>query len=281
MRQNLLGGGAAGVSNGDDSNASVRCIGLAAAASANSRSSAGSILWNEGCGGGSGALPAISSVRSNTSSASGAAGLISASEVARRGPPASRRYRPDCCSRRGLERQEEARLSPRPPVRLESLTGECRSSQAASLPAARQRAFPAWPAALESVALGASRPPQLCVSGLGFSRLASSSAMMRRIDARISLHRGLLELGWLASSPIPPHQRPHMRFTPSRTGFAGSGYAVGIFISQARLVPRSTPPDTSCGICPCPGQRSVAALWCQREVRIALLPMATVRQGNK
>src|SRR5216684_2064218 len=75
-RDRICCGGAAGLSNGG-SNAGCRCA-ARAAVSVNSRSSSGSILWNEACGGSG---TAISSVSSNTS-ASGAGGLISAGVVA-------------------------------------------------------------------------------------------------------------------------------------------------------------------------------------------------------
>src|ERR1700675_4271832 len=48
------GGGTAALSNDGGSNTGGRCTALAAAASVNSRSSAGSTLWNEGCGGSGG-----------------------------------------------------------------------------------------------------------------------------------------------------------------------------------------------------------------------------------
>src|ERR1700716_2757917 len=59
------GGGAAGVSNGGGSNTGCRFTAREAALSVYSRSSSGSILWNDGGGGGS--ATAIASVSSNTS----------------------------------------------------------------------------------------------------------------------------------------------------------------------------------------------------------------------
>src|SRR5882757_10437961 len=77
-RDNICWAGGAELSKGGGSNAGRRCTALAAAVSVNSRSSCGSTLWNAGCGASG---TAISSVSSNTST-SGAAGLISASDVA-------------------------------------------------------------------------------------------------------------------------------------------------------------------------------------------------------
>src|SRR3977135_4436368 len=79
-RDSICCGGAAGASNGGGgSKAGCRCTALGATVSVNSRSSCGSILWNEGCGGGLGT--AISSVSSNTSP-SGKGGGISAADLA-------------------------------------------------------------------------------------------------------------------------------------------------------------------------------------------------------
>jgi hypothetical protein len=54
---------------------------------------------------------------------------------------------------------------------------------------------------------------------------ASSSAMIRRIDARISSIEGSWTFAGCVISDSTSSTPSHARFTPSRTGFADSGYA--------------------------------------------------------
>jgi hypothetical protein len=76
-------------------------------------------------------------------------------------------------------------------------------------------AFAAGAAGLAAAAAGASAA----------AGLASSSAMIRRIDARISSIEGSWTFAGCVISDSASSQRPCMRFTPSKTGFTGSGYA--------------------------------------------------------
>ena len=113
--------------------------------------------------------------------------------------------------------------------------------------------------------------------------LASSSAMMRRIDARISSIEGSWTFAGCVISDSTS-STPRMRFTPGKTGFAGSGYAGRDFHRTSLTCPQIKRHQTHrAGRRPCSGHRSVAAQDGSRmpnAARIALLPPAKVRHGN-
>ena len=102
--------------------------------------------------------------------------------------------------------------------------------------------------------------------------LASSSAMIRRIDAKISSIEGSWTFAGCvisdSTSSTPSHAfyTTHdriCRFRICRPGFSSH---------KPDLSPDQAPLETSRGFRPCSGHRSVAAQGCQMRARIALLP---------
>jgi hypothetical protein len=78
----------------------------------------------------------------------------------------------------------------------------------------------------------------------GFSAgFASSSAMMRRIDARISSIEG----SWTFAGCVISDSTSKPFYTKATKELPVPDMHAGIFIAQARLVPRSSPPATSRG----------------------------------
>jgi hypothetical protein len=71
-----------------------------------------------------------------------------------------------------------------------------------------------------------------------------------------------------------------MRFTPSETGFAGSGNAGRDFHRASLTCPQITRRTTHRAASPCSGHRSFAGKKCKNAARIALLPATTLRHGN-
>ena len=74
--------------------------------------------------------------------------------------------------------------------------------------------------------------------------LASSSAMMRRIDARISSIEG----SWTFAGCVISNSTSKPILHQATKELPVPDMQAGIFIAQARLVPRSSPPDASRGI---------------------------------
>jgi hypothetical protein len=85
-------------------------------------------------------------------------------------------------------------------------------------------------------------PAWAAAAGLaGFSAtggLASSSAMMRRIDARISSIEG----SWTFAGCVISDSTSKPFYTKATKELPVPDMQAGIFIAQARLVPRSSPP---------------------------------------
>ena len=113
----------------------------------------------------------------------------------------------------------------------------------------------------------------------GFSEteggFASSSAMMRRIDAKISSIEGSWTFAGCVISDSTSSTPSCARFTPSQTGFAGSGYAGRDFHHTTLTCPQINRRPTSSRGTPIPAQGTEAS-----PARIALLPLGKVRQGN-
>src|SRR6185295_14303577 len=107
---------------------------------------------------------------------------------------------------------------------------------------------------------------------------ASSSAMMRRIDARISSIEGSWTFAGCVisdstSKPSYLHQATKESPVPN--------LHAGIFIAPARLVPRSGPPDAPRRPPPPRGNPTQGRERQQRGPRIAQLTPPTVRHGYK
>src|SRR5580698_123806 len=116
--------------------------------------------------------------------------------------------------------------------------------------------------------------------------LASSSAMIRRIDAKISSIEGSWTFaGWVIADSTSSSTPSHAFYT-NTTGFAGSGYAGRDFHRTSLTCPQiKRHQPHRAGARPCSGHRNVAAPGYQggyrTRARIDLLPLETVRQGNK
>ena len=109
---------------------------------------------------------------------------------------------------------------------------------------------------------------------------ASSSAMIRRINAKISSIEGSWTFAACVISDSTSSTPSSMRFTPSATGFAGSGCAGRDFHRTSLTCPQLKRRSTHrAGSRPCSGHRSVAAKDAN-TARIALLPPGKVRHGN-
>jgi hypothetical protein len=119
---------------------------------------------------------------------------------------------------------------------------------------------------------------------------ASSSAMIRRIDAKISSIEGSWTFaGWVIADSTSSSTPSHAFYT-NTTGFAGSGYAGRDFHRTSLTCPqikrRTAPTRGFVPAFPANGHRSVAdgpnkATAISDAARIALLPRRTVRQGHK
>jgi hypothetical protein len=95
--------------------------------------------------------------------------------------------------------------------------------------------------------------------------------MMRRIDARISSIEGSWTFAGCVISDSTP-STPHMRFTPSRKGFAGSGYAGWDFHRTGPTCPQiKRRPTHRAGFCPSSGYRTVAAQAAKRRESLCCL----------
>ena len=99
----------------------------------------------------------------------------------------------------------------------------------------------------------------VCISAPG--GFASSSAMMRRIDAKISSIEG----SWtFAGCVISDSTSSAPSFTPSASAFAGSGYAGRDFHRTSLTCPQIERRGTQCkGSRPCSGHRSITTRRCK------------------
>src|ERR1700738_1659159 len=239
------GGGAAGLSSSGGSNAGCRCTARAAAVSVNSRSFSGSILWNEACGSGS----AISSVSSNTSP-SGKGGLISAGVVASSRPLSNASMSSWLWDAAGAAACGAAGGGA-------GLTGGAAAFATAACAAGTAdggMSFITGALAPGAATAGFSGFAGAATAGLeGFSAVggfASSSAMMRRIDAKISSIEGSWTFAGCvisdSTSSTPSHAfyTKHdkiCRFRICRPGFSSH---------NPDLSPDQAPSDTSRGVPP-------------------------------
>ena len=126
-----------------------------------------------------------------------------------------------------------------------------------------------------------SRPASRRPAGLaGFSAaagLASSSAMMRRIDARISSIEG----SWTFAGCVISDSTSKPFYTKATKELPVPDMQAGIFIAQARLVPRSSPPAASrAGPAPLKATPTRVREMQRRGPRIAQLAPETVRHGH-
>ena len=152
--------------------------------------------------------------------------------------------------RRRRRRRCEPGLVPSLPLqlaRLEWSTAECRSSRALSAlaPAAAGFSGLAGGAGLEGFSAAA-----------GF---ASSSAMIRRIDARISSMEGSWTFAGCVISDSTSSTRSYAFYTKRDRICRFRICGLGIFIAQARLVPRSNAAQCIARNSAPAGHRSVAA----------------------
>src|SRR5437879_2073193 len=225
-------------------------------------SSAGSTLLNiaaDGAGSGN----AISSVSSNTSdSGSGCAGLISASGVA------------------------ASRLAS-----MESMSSWLLLAAGSGAGGGGGAGFGARAGFGAGAGLGAGAIADGGISlitagfaaagGLaGFSAaagFASSSAMMRRIDARISSIEG----SWTFAGCVISDSTSKPFYIKATKELPVPDIEAGIFIAQARLVPRSSPPAAPrAGPAPLKASPTRVRAMQRREPRIAQLATETVRHGH-
>ena len=114
----------------------------------------------------------------------------------------------------------------------------------------------------------------------GFSAaagFASSSAMMRRIDARISSIEG----SWTFAGCVISDSTSKPFYTKATKELPVPDMQAGIFIAQARLVPRSSPPAASrAGPAPLKTTPTRVHEMQRRGPRIAQLAPETVRHGH-
>src|SRR5947208_7825392 len=106
---------------------------------------------------------------------------------------------------------------------------------------------------------------------------ASSSAMMRRIDARISSIEG----SWTFAGCVISDSTSKPFYIKATKELPAPDMQAGIFIAQARLVPRSSPPAASReGLAPLKTTPTRVHAMQRREPRIAQLAPETVRHGH-
>src|SRR5258708_24900227 len=264
-RDRICWGGAPGLSNGG-SYAGCRCAALAAV-SVNSRTSSGSILWNEASGESG---TAISSVSSNTSP-SGKGGLTSSGVVASSRPFSNASMSSWLFGAAGAGAGAAGGGAGLTGGAAAFATAACAAGLAGGGTSFMAGALAAGAATAGFATAGAGPAGFSAAAGL-----ASSSAMMRRIDAKISSIEGSWTFAGCVSSDSTSSPPSHAFYTKHDRSCAFRICRPGFSPHQPDLSPDQAPLDTSRGIPPAAQGNQAPRL---KDARCGANRSATSRKG--